>query len=81
MLVFCAHGIGLAHKKMHAWCNCVQVTSKFAHIFFSRGKTTAGVSQFHLVYNVLLMLQCPYKFKQNITQNNDVACNLIIRYV
>ena len=35
---------------------------------------------FHLVYNVLLMLQCTYKFK-HITQNNDVACNLIIRYV
>jgi hypothetical protein len=35
---------------------------------------------FHSVYNVLLMLQCPYTFKHT-TQNNDVTCNLIVRYV
>jgi len=35
---------------------------------------------FHSVYNVLLMLQYSYKFKHS-TQNNDVVCNLIIRYV
>ena len=67
MLVFCAHGIMVLHirKCMH---DAIAFRSlyNFAHILFVLAKQ---LLVFHLVYNVLLMLQCTYKFK-HITQNN-----------